>query len=209
MQLKLDLHVHTERSRDAFTTLEELFRYAKLRGLDGVAVTEHDLVTDVKTSLDIIVIPGIEVSSLDGHVLGLGVSDHIERGLSADETVDRIKESGGLAVIPHPYDVACSSVRPGRLSIRPDAIETINSSAALFHLAKFLAERDAVKLSVPTIGASDSHIPQSLGDAFTLVDSESDSLDDILKAIRAGRANPVGGATNITNKLRKVTRALF
>jgi len=42
--LKIDLHVHTRFSRDSKTTLREVVLYAKMRKLDGVAITDHDTV---------------------------------------------------------------------------------------------------------------------------------------------------------------------
>jgi predicted metal-dependent phosphoesterase TrpH len=77
MRLKIDLHVHTTGSRDAFTEPEQLPTIVRQRGLDGVAVTNHDAFTRV-TSSEAIILPGIEVSTRQGHIIGLGISGPIE-----------------------------------------------------------------------------------------------------------------------------------
>ncbi|HEX9429136.1 MAG TPA: PHP domain-containing protein, partial [Candidatus Bathyarchaeia archaeon] len=81
MKLKLDLHVHTSRSSDAFTSPEGLPAICRDRGLDGLAITDHNvLAQDLDDEL--VILPGIEISSRDGHIIGLGLSDPIPRGLS-------------------------------------------------------------------------------------------------------------------------------
>src|SRR3972149_8625567 len=100
MQAKVDLHVHTVYSRDSLITPEDLVFYARKRGLTAVAVTDHDRVDGalkIAKEADFLIIPGIEVSSRNGHVLGLNVQESIPKGLSVDETVDRIHAAGGLA----------------------------------------------------------------------------------------------------------------
>ncbi|MCW4020866.1 MAG: PHP domain-containing protein, partial [Candidatus Bathyarchaeota archaeon] len=78
MSFKIDLHVHTCYSGDCTTTLEEVISYARKRGLDGVAITDHDTISGAMRLLerkdtDLLIIPGIEVSTDQGHVLGINV----------------------------------------------------------------------------------------------------------------------------------------
>jgi len=139
LKLKLDLHVHTSRSTDAFTPPEQLRTICRERGLDGLAITDHNvLAQDLDDEL--VILPGIEISSRDGHIIGLGLSDAIPRGLSADETIRKIREQTGVSIIPHPYDLFRSSVRPHLFTVRPDAIFVINSSSChriVFTLCEF------------------------------------------------------------------------
>ncbi|MEM3550826.1 MAG: PHP domain-containing protein, partial [Candidatus Bathyarchaeia archaeon] len=106
MKVKIDLHVHTCYSYDGLTTPEELILYGKKGGLDGLAITDHDRVDMAlkiaKETRDYVVIPGIEISCLNGHVIGLNVQEVIPKGLSIEETVERIHEQGGLAIACHP-----------------------------------------------------------------------------------------------------------
>jgi predicted metal-dependent phosphoesterase TrpH len=203
--LRLDLHVHTVRSYDGHTRIEDLPKIIRAKGLDGLAVTEHNNFNPLKfENDDVLIVPGIEISSLDGHVIGLGVHEVIPARLPADETIQRIHQQGGIAIIPHPYDPVCECVKLARLNNRPDAVETVNADALSFLISNWLARRDAEKLGLPQVGGSDSHIPQSIGDAYTVVEAASHSLEGVLDAIRAGRVHPEGHATSMRNKLRKL-----
>ena len=201
--LKIDFHVHTVDSGDAHTRREELPAIIKARGLDGVAVTEHNKFDPPK--LDALIVPGVEVSSRDGHIIALNVRENIPARLPADETIRLIHEQGGVAIIPHPYDPVSKCVRLSRLKVRPDAVETVNADALSFYISNWLARRDARAYNLPQVGSSDSHIPQTIGDAYTVVEAKSLSISDILEAIRSGRVRPEGHATSIRNKLRKLS----
>ena len=207
MRLKIDLHVHTTGSRDAFTEPEQLPTIIKQRGLDGVAVTNHDAFTRVASS-EAIILPGIEVSTRQGHIIGLGISGPIERGRTADETISTIQHVGGVAIVPHPFDPISPCVNPIKLRSRPDAIEVTNADALFFGLNTKYARQMANRLGLPMVAGSDSHIPETVGDAYTLIDTDSKNVGDILNAIRAGSVQPVGGPTRLGKKLLKVSRTL-
>ncbi len=201
--LRLDLHVHTIRSYDGHTRVEDLPSLIRDKGLDGLAITEHDNF-DPPSFADVLILPGIEVTSRNGHVIGLGVRERIPPRLSADETIREIHRQDGVAVIPHPFDPVCECVKIARLTVKPDAVEVINADALSFHISNWLAKRDAKKFNLPQVGGSDSHIPQSIGDAYTLVQCEGRDADSLIQAIRAGRVRASGHPTSVMNKLRKL-----
>jgi predicted metal-dependent phosphoesterase TrpH len=201
--LKLDLHVHTVSSPDAHTKIDDLPEIIRARGLDGIAVTEHDNF-DPPDFSEVLIVPGVEISSRDGHVLALGVKERIPPGLPADETIKRIHDQSGIAIIPHPYDPVSERVKIAHLKARPDAVETINADALSFHISNWLARRDARKFRLPEVGGSDSHIPQSIGDAYTIIDSPNRDVKVVLEAIKAGKVHPEGHPTSIRNKIRKL-----
>ncbi len=209
LPLKIDLHVHTCYSRDSATTLEEVVTYAKGRGLDGIAVTDHGTVAGALELLkndNLLVIPGIEIETPCGHILGLNITQNIPQGLSASETIGRIHESGGLAVIAHPFAAFKSGWNSKVLSsLKVDAIEVRNSSNFPFLLTTYLNGRLAARLNLPQTAGSDAHIPQAIGTAYTLIEADSE-LEEILQAIKRGAVTPCGRALSWTLRFKNLFR---
>jgi predicted metal-dependent phosphoesterase TrpH len=203
LKLKLDLHVHTNRSSDAFTSPKQLATICKDRGLDGLAITDHNVLS-VDSSGEVVFLPGIEISTRDGHVIGLGLSETVPRGLSADETLRRIKALDGVSIIPHPYDLLRSSVKPHNLTVRPDAIEVINSSSFLHSVTWKRARKFAEKENYPMTAGSDSHIPETIGRSYTEVETPSKDTESVLAALKSGQVNPVGGPIRVSERFRKM-----
>ena len=110
MRIRLDLHVHTTYSFDSTIEPAGLREICRKRGLDGVAVTDHD---SLRGSLefaaelpDLIIVPGSEIRSAEGEIIGLFLSEDVPPGLTAPETMRRIREQGGLVLMPHPFDIS-------------------------------------------------------------------------------------------------------
>ena len=203
LKLKLDLHVHTNRSSDAFTSPKQLATICRDRGLDGLAITDHNVLA-VDSSDELVILPGIEISTRHGHVIGLGVSEAVPRGLSADETIRRISDLNGVSIIPHPYDLLRSSVRPHLLTVRPDAIEVINSSSFLHSVTWKRARNFAEKEKYPMTAGSDSHIPQTIGRAYTEVECGSKDAESVMASLRSGSMTPFGRPVRATERFRKL-----
>ncbi|HZD13377.1 MAG TPA: PHP domain-containing protein [Candidatus Binatus sp.] len=194
--------MHTARSHDAFTTLAELEPSCRRARIDGIAVTEHNLLTSILPSR-IVALKGIEVSSSVGHVIGLGIVDPIERGLSPEETIQKIRKQNGVAILPHPYDLFRPSVRPDKLNLLPDAIEVLNAASLFARFAWPPAKEFAEENGLPQVAGSDSHIPQTIGTAYTLIDADSREESSIMEAIRSGRTTPIGRQVSILERTRK------
>ncbi len=142
-------------------------------------------------------IPGMEITSAAGHVLGLGLERPVPAGLSFDETLDRIHEQGGIAIVPHPFQksrhgVAQKVTRDQLASA--DAIEVYNSRL-LTGLANRKAERFARRRGLPMTAGSDAHISEMVGQAVTEVGTNERSATAILDAIRAGETSVRGSRT--------------
>ena len=192
--LKIDLHVHTCYSIDAGTTLEEVIAHSKKRGLDGVAITDHDTLKGalkLTNQEELLVIPGIEITTLDGHVLALNVHEEILPEMTLLETVRRIHELGGISVAAHPKAIHCRIKQQITSSLGFDAIEVINSSAFPFFFSTYQGRKVALRLGLPQVAGSDAHYPSEIGFAYTLVDADSE-VDEIVHAIKNGAAVPCG-----------------
>jgi len=162
--MKADLHVHTLFSLDGRTTLDQLVKTAVDRGIGCIAVTDHnefkayDLLKDCK---DVIIIPAEEVSSTQGHIVALGIDRVIPRGLSVQETIDRIHEAGGYAIAAHPYRWWSGLGEKNTLKYDFDGIEARNSRS--IPSANRKSEELARRIGKPITAGSDAHIPRHIG----------------------------------------------
>jgi len=153
-------------------------------GLDGVAICDHDSVegglrgVEVarELGLSLWVVPGVEVSTLEGHVLVLGVEDDIPRGLSVEETVSIARGLGGVCVASHPF----KSNGVGGAAVLCDGVEAFNGRCIFGE--NEAAQGFAVEHGLAVTGGSDSHYLETIGCAYTVVDG------DPLRSIRAGES---------------------
>src|SRR5881396_473351 len=149
--LKWETHCHSVYSNrrrrwfDALNTPREMIESAIRRGLDGMIVTDHDTVKGGLAGKKIArgyngfhIIPGAEVSSMAGHILAIGIEENVAKGLSLEETVDRIHDLGGIAVASHPFS---SRVKPslGEKSLKTDGVEVFNAMNRVYDNSKALA----------------------------------------------------------------------
>ncbi|UCF58700.1 MAG: CehA/McbA family metallohydrolase [Candidatus Bathyarchaeota archaeon] len=193
MRLKIDLHVHTRYSYDSTTTPDEIVAYSKKRGLDGIAITDHDVVEGAlelaRKVKELVVIPGVEITTSRGHVLALNITKPVPTELSPFETIQIIHEAGGIAVTAHPT-VFYKGLR-GQVNPDFDAIEVINASAFPFFLSTYLSRKLAIRLNLPQTAGSDAHYASEIGLAYTVVDTEPE-VNEIVHAIKKGATIPCG-----------------
>lgn len=212
MQIKADLHVHTTYSSDSLITPKDLVYYSKKQGLNAVAVTDHnklDGAYKIAKETDFLVIPGMEVSSSEGHIVALNVSELIPRGLSAIETVKRIHKAGGVAIACHPY-VLFKGCLKGNVCESFDAIETINARAFPFNRSVKKATQTAERLQLSRVAGTDAHYGPQIGYSYTLIETSKPTIDSIMEAIVQGRCQPRGRAVpmtlNIMQELQRLKR---
>jgi predicted metal-dependent phosphoesterase TrpH len=211
LELRIDLHVHTLYSIDSTIRPEELVAYARKRGLDGVAVTDHDCLESalkIQRETEFFILPGMEVSSLDGHIVGLNVKEAVPKGLSAEETVEKIHDAGGVAIACHPYSIFKGSGRGmkgslgQRVSSNFDAVEVINASSIPFRRSVGRNEQLASKLNIARVAGSDAHYAPEIGYAYTLIESEP-SQDDVANAIQKCNCRPFGKSIPLRMRLKR------
>jgi len=187
--LKLDLHLHSCFSHDAIGTPEDLVRSLQARGLQGMALTDHNTIEGYQQiqktmPTDFVVIPGIEVSTADGHILGLNVKEPIRPGRSVEETVDRILDGGGVPIVPHLFRLL-SGIKIEKLKAiqaRLVAVEVFNGCSVP---ATNLKTADVARsYGLGGTGGSDTHDPLYAGYAYTVVDSTDLRVDTILSEIQ-------------------------
>jgi predicted metal-dependent phosphoesterase TrpH len=193
--IKADLHVHTIYSNDSLITPKDLVYYAKKRGLNACAVTDHNYLEGaykIAKVTDFLIIPGMEVSSADGHIVALNVHELIPRGLSAVETVERIHMAGGVAIACHPY-VFFKGCLKGNVCGAFDAIEVINARAFPFKNSVKKAQEAAERLNLSRVAGTDAHYGPQIGYGYTEIEADEPTVEAIAKAIVDGQCSPHGG----------------
>ena len=177
---KADTHIHTSYS-DGNSSPEDIVEAAAGR-LDVIAVTDHNRIKGafkakeyaLKNSfLEVDVIIGEEISTKNGHVIGLFLEKKVIPGKTAQATIDEIHSQGGIAVAPHPYYFV-SYAEKGYAPIRKllseldfDAVEVINNSSTFSIFSNAAASLANVSIGLPQLGVSDAHRMDFIGKGYT------------------------------------------
>jgi predicted metal-dependent phosphoesterase TrpH len=217
-----DLHLHTSFS-DGWPSPAEVVDHVTLEtDLDVIAITYHDTIEGALRGADhsirtggVAVIVGEEVSSRQGHILGLFLESRVRPGMSAAATVDEIHRQGGLAIAAHPF------WRTKRMAARLggpvhgigwlaaeldfDAVEVENSTPGL-GFANILARRLAEGAGCSCVGASDAHILEAVGKSATAFNGRSPRA--LRSAIEKGTAVPVSQRYEVSTLLRYLAWSL-
>jgi predicted metal-dependent phosphoesterase TrpH len=211
--------MHTNAS-DGLPSASELLNFVAERGdLDVIAITDHDELDaslyayEQRRYYPFGIIPGVEVTSMGGHVLGLWVTQPIPKWMSLTETVEAVHEQGGLAVLAHPFHIhACVGIANAWRYLRHpevllqsgiDALETHNAGVATPG-SNWLARRLGRRLGIPVTGSSDAHALNSIGSGLTLFPGRT--AEDLRRALAAGRTLAEGTAWPLTDYLKLLPR---
>jgi len=187
--IRIDLHMHTWFSGDASISpkliVNQLYAHPFIK---GVAITDHDTLQGYiqarKLAMayeDLVIIPGIEVSTEEGHISILGIEEKPVHLLSLEGVIDFTRERNGIIVIPHPYREL--GLGDTAKNIQADAVEVLNSLST--YSENKMAQELAKAKNLPGVAGSDAHVPKHMWAAYTEVKAEP-NVDDILKAIRKG-----------------------
>jgi predicted metal-dependent phosphoesterase TrpH len=196
---RADLHIHTTFS-DGWPGPVEVVRRGRRLGLDVIAVTDHDTIEGALWAADYAgrlgsspeVIVGEEVSSRQGHIVGLYLEERIRPGQSAAATVTAIHEQGGIAFAPHPFWRTQSQALGRRVhgvgwlagDLDFDAIEVENSTPG-FYLFNQMAMRLNHDAGLSPLGNSDAHILDAMARSYTSFPGQT--AGDLRQAIEEGR----------------------
>jgi len=196
MAYNIDLHCHSFFSGDGVSSPEELIAAAKLHGLHGFAITDHNTCDAVDYMLEkglmradglpvdgFLVIPGVEVTTADGHLLCIGATLPFLKGHPANEVCKLIHERGGLAIPPHPYDLFRAGIRHDVLDkIEIDALEVFNAATTLRRYNRQAFEYAQIR-GLPMTAGSDAHHEAAIGTAYTILNTDDFSLKGLLAQI--------------------------
>lgn len=194
--LRAELHCHTYHSHDCRMRPERIVETCLARGIGVLAITDHDafegaLELAALAPPELTVIPGEEIKTTEGEIIGYFLTEQIPRGLSPEETAERIRAQGGVVNVPHPFD----TLRGGPL--RGDALERLARLGLLDMIEGFnarIAHRTdnhrallyARSRNLPVTASSDAHCYAELGTAWTEL-PPFDGPREFVAAVRAGR----------------------
>ena len=189
--MKIDFHLHTSFSYDGLYSPQEMVEGAIAKGLNAVCIADHGEIRGALEAIrfaggKILVIPGIEIKSKEGDILGINIKEKINDNLPATETIKRIINLGGLAVIPHPFDLVLSFKGIEKLAQffkeTKTAIEVFNASVS-FNYSNKQALRFCDELKLPFTASSDAHSPKFIGKAYTEIVGDDLSPEKIISEV--------------------------
>jgi hypothetical protein len=211
MLSKADVHVHTKYSGlahfkylkfpESSSDPEDVVKTAKQVGLSVLCITDHNSIAGAlkakeyaKNDPDIEVVIGEEVSTRDGEVIGLFLTEEIPMDLSAEETILRIRKQGGLVLAPHPYSGHVSAVGSLIETLDVDGIEILNGG----HIDG-IANRKALESSKcgkwACVAGSDAHALGQMGCCGTMF--EGRTAADLRAAILNKTTQTYGSSTTL------------
>ena len=208
---KADLHLHTNLG-DGTASPRRVLEQAKRRGLRVIAVTDHDHMEGAKHVQELIdqgegggiqLIWGCEVTTRQGHFLGLFMKRPVRFLLPIEAAIEAIKEQGGLCIVPHPLGRLVPSLSQRKIDellskgYPIDGIELYNPSPANAWARQRVRELNE-QWGFAATGGSDAHFWQHIGAAYTLFPGET-AAD--LRAAILGHATREGGAEQRPERL--------
>jgi len=181
--IKADLHIHTAYSPDSITSLQQVIARCRKAEINCVAVTDHNTILGalkLKEMAEFTVIVGEEIKTRSGDIIGYFIDEEIPARLSAEETVHRIKDQGGLVCIPHPFD------RLRRSAIRRETLETLLPYIDIIEVfnSRVLLSKDNLSARIfaatnELLGSagSDAHVASEIGGAYVEMPEFNDAKE--------------------------------
>ena len=199
-RLRVDLHSHTWYSHDSLLKPEHFVEACLLKGINCIAVTDHNEVDGAKAVARIApfkVIIGEEIRTRDGEISGLFLKERIAPNLSAMETIRQIRRQKGLVYIPHPFAAGVTMrLRSAVLEALAEHVDIVEgwNSRGLLRSDDHKAQQWAMGHGVPFAAGSDAHTRFELGSAYVEMD-DFKTPAQMIKNLQKGTL--IGRKTNV------------
>jgi len=204
--IKLDLHIHSQYSEDATGSPKEIIKLLQKKGLHGMAITDHNSIKGSLEALklkpkDFVIVPGVEISTADGHLLALGIKENITGNLPVEETVEKILDKGGIPIVPHLFR-KMSGIKREKLETiykKIPAIEVFNGCS--LPRTNMKTAKIAREFNLGGMGGSDAHDPLYVGYGYTITESTDMNINSILSELN--KKKTWGEGTTIPLQVRR------
>lgn len=189
--LRVEFHCHTDISMDSSNHLPRLLQLARRRGMDRLAITDHNTIANAIRAREMdpeLVIVGEEIKTTAGELLAYFVTRGVTRDVSPMQAINLLKQQNAFISLAHPFDHQRSSWTAAELEeILPylDAVEVFNSrcfNPSANRAALEFAEKNRLAKMV----GSDAHSQVELGLA-TLHLPQFGTADELRQAIQLAR----------------------
>jgi predicted metal-dependent phosphoesterase TrpH len=194
--MRVDLHCHTRYSGDSLTSCDALLRWMDRRGLEVVAITDHNTIAgalDFYAQAPDRFLVGEEIKTPQGELLALFIEEEVPPGLSLQETIARVRTQGGVVGASHPLDrVRAEAIGREMLEAiheQLDFVEVFNART-LFPADNRLAQELAAGWGLPGSAGSDAHAPREIGQTYVEMapfDGPESFLDSLARGQVGGR----------------------
>jgi len=171
---KIDLHTHSVASLDGSLTEASYRKMLQSGGLQYIAVTDHNTIsfaTELRAKLGGAIIVGEEITSREGEIIGLYLTQVVPAGLTARETVTAILQQGGLVYIPHPFETVRKGITAQTLDDIADEVDIVetHNGRAFFQNRGAKAKAWAAGHRVPGAASSDAHGQHGWGRTYSVL----------------------------------------
>jgi predicted metal-dependent phosphoesterase TrpH len=202
-----DFHVHAFPG-DGTLAPWDLRREARRRGLDAIAITNHNQTLAWRIDRRLfpdspppLTLPAEELTAPGYHVAAIGIREPVDLRLPLPDAIRAIHAQGGIAIAAHPVDRHGREMTDEALALL-DGIELGHpvrpvDPDIVAQLERLYARAIRIKPTIAAIGSSDYHANVPIGSWRTIVLARELSQDAILDAVRAGRTIAVGESGHV------------
>ncbi len=176
----LDLHIHSKYSFDSVSNPRDIIRVAKGKGLNGIAITDHNTIKGgveakkINHDPSFLIIIGSEINTEIGDIIGLFLNEEI-KSRDSIQVVEEIHQQGGIAILPHPYNKGCRL--NDEIISKIDAIEGFNARSSKENNEKAMKLAERLKKTI--VAGSDAHFCSEIGTCKVILNS-TNVRDEIL-----------------------------
>ena len=191
-KLRADFHIHTRYSKDSSASLEGIIARCQKTGINCIAITDHNVIEGalrMKELAPFTVIPGEEILTPNGEVIGYFLKEWIPDGQPIDTVFAAIKAQGGLIGLPHPFDTFrglknLSSLQLEQLASQVDVVEIFNARSPI-RGDSGKARDFALRYGLPSTVGSDAHSSREIGKTYVEM-APFDGKESFLQSLRTG-----------------------